>query len=65
MHVEIVLDSIRYYQKKKGFEAYGWVIMSNPINLLISREEHGNELSAKVKDFEKYNNPFVAGPRAL
>ncbi|MTI39268.1 transposase [Fulvivirga lutimaris] len=56
---EIVLDSIRYCQKEKGLEVYAWVIMSNHIHLIISRNENVNDLSAIVRDFKKFTASHI------
>ena len=56
---DIVLDSILHCQKEKGLEVYAWVIMSNHLHLIVSRAEHGNKLSAIVRDFKKFTSSSI------
>ncbi len=32
---DIIIDSLKYCQKEKGLEIYGYVIMSNHIHLIV------------------------------
>jgi REP element-mobilizing transposase RayT len=51
---EIVLESLRFCQEKKGLVIHAWVIMSNHMHLIISRNENGMQLSEIVRDFKKF-----------
>ncbi|MEQ9289303.1 MAG: transposase [Cyclobacteriaceae bacterium] len=55
----IVLESLRYCQKEKGLEIYGWVIMSNHLHLIISRAASGQALSDIVRDLKKYTSSKI------
>lgn len=51
---DIFIDSIRYCQKNKGLELYGWVIMTNHVHKIISAT--GNSLSNIVRDLKKHTS---------
>lgn len=49
---DIVIESLKYYQKEKSLEIYAFVIMSNHIHLLV---RSGNEnLSGTLRDFKSH-----------
>jgi putative transposase len=48
-----VVESLKYCQKEKGLELYGFVIMSNHIHL-IARASDGYALSDILRDLKKY-----------
>lgn len=54
---DILLESLRFCQERKGLEIYAWVIMTNHIHLIISSRE-GN-LSDIIRDFKKYTSNQV------
>ena len=54
---DILLESLRFCQERKGLEIYAWVIMTNHIHLIISSRE-GN-LSDIIRDFKKYTSTQV------
>ena len=54
---DILLESLRFCQERKGLEIYVWVIMTNHIHLIISSRE-GN-LSDIIRDFKKYTSTQV------
>ena len=47
---DVVIDSWKYCQKKKGLEIYGWVIMPSHIHMIISSEE--NKLEDIIRDMK-------------
>ena len=49
---DLVIENLRYCQKNKGLEIYGYVIMSNHIHLLLKSST--NELSQTIRDFKSY-----------
>ncbi len=53
----IVIESLRYCQKEKGLEIFGWVIMSNHIHL-VARSATG-DLSGTLRDFKKYTSKKI------
>lgn len=55
IYKDILLDSLRYCQKEKGLEVYGWCIMTNHIHLIIGR---GGESKVEqiIRDFKKYTS---------
>ena len=50
---DILLDSIRFCQEKKGLCVYGWVIMSNHMHMICSCKE-GFDLSDTLRDLKKF-----------
>ncbi|MEQ9377928.1 MAG: transposase [Imperialibacter sp.] len=48
----ILIDSLRFCQKEKGLQIYGWVFMTNHIHLIISSNKE--KLSDIIRDFKKY-----------
>jgi REP element-mobilizing transposase RayT len=52
IYKNIVIDSLKFCQKNKGMEIYGFVIMSNHIHLIIQSNERA--LSALIKDFKSF-----------
>ncbi len=58
-YVTIILDSLKHCQKEKGLIIYAWVVMSNHLHLIISREGSGNDISAIVRDFKKYTSTQI------
>ncbi len=51
-YADIILDSWRYCQKKKGLLLYAWCIMSNHLHFIASSEK--NDLSGTLRDFKKF-----------
>lgn len=49
---ELVIDSLRFCQKNKGLELYGFVIMSNHIHMVV--QSNSNDLSGFLRDFKSY-----------
>ncbi|WP_258103557.1 transposase [Marinoscillum sp. MHG1-6] len=59
-YVNIILDSLRFCQREKGLIVTAWVIMSNHLHLIISREENTrNTLSDIVRDFKKITSSQI------
>lgn len=52
---DIVIDSLRYCQQKKGLILYAYVIMSNHIHLMAAAEE-GYSLSDILRDMKKHTS---------
>jgi len=52
LYAEIIIDSIRYCQKNKGLELFGYVIMPSHIHLIARAEER--PLGEVVRDFKKF-----------
>ncbi|WP_046245130.1 REP-associated tyrosine transposase [Hymenobacter terrenus] len=50
---DIVIDSLRYCQQKKGLELFAYCLMTNHLHL-IARAADGYELSNIVRDFKKF-----------
>ena len=51
---DIVIESLQYCQKEKGLQIYAYVIMSNHIHLVVSREN--GDLSGFVRDFKSFTS---------
>jgi REP element-mobilizing transposase RayT len=50
---DIVIDSLRYCQQKKGLELIAFCLMTNHLHLIV-RAADGASLSAIMRDFKKY-----------
>ena len=53
---DILIDSLKYCQEKKGLLVHAFVIMSNHIHLIVSRKEDGEPLSGIIRDFKKFTS---------
>ena len=53
LYKDILVESLRYCQQKKGLELYSWVIMSNHVHL-IARAKEGHKLSGILRDMKKH-----------
>ena len=51
---DIVLDSLRHCQQKKGLLLHSWCIMSNHLHLIVSAKD--NNLSDILRDFKKFTS---------
>ncbi len=54
IYADIVLESLRYCIKNKGFKVHAWCIMSNHVHLIISSP--GGNLSGILRDFKKFTS---------
>ncbi|MEI9945515.1 MAG: transposase [Chitinophagaceae bacterium] len=54
---DIVLESIKHCQEKKGLLLHAWCIMSNHVHLIISARD--NNLSDILRDFKKFTSKQV------
>ena len=52
IYIDLLLNSIRYCQNKKGLRVYAWVIMTNHCHLIISSTEF--PLSDIIRDLKKF-----------
>ena len=57
-YADILLDSLRFCQNKKGLQIFGWVIMSNHLPMICSCKE-GFDLSGTLRDFKKFTSTAV------
>jgi len=54
-YAEIVIESLKYCQQKKGLKVHAWVLMSNHIHLMISTTAPYH-LSDVLRDFKKFTS---------
>ena|SRR6185312_4792740 len=54
---DVVIESLKFCQEKKGLIIYGWCIMSNHLHLIISAKE--NNVSDVLKDFKKFTSKKI------
>jgi len=52
---DIIIESLKYCQDKKGLNIYSWCLMSNHLHLIVSVKE-GLSLSSVLRDFKKYTS---------
>ncbi|MCZ2471903.1 transposase [Aquirufa ecclesiirivi] len=57
LYVDILLESLRYCQQKKGLKIHAWVVMSNHIHLIVSSESEN--LSNIIRDFKKFTSKQI------
>jgi putative transposase len=51
---EIMLDSWRHCQAKKGLEIYGWCIMTSHVHMIVGT--HGDKLENIMRDMKKHTS---------
>jgi putative transposase len=54
---DILLESLRYCQAKKGLKIYAWVIMNNHAHLIV--QSVGLPLSDIIRDLKKYTSSKI------
>ena len=60
---QIVVDSLKFCQEKKGLILYGWVLMTNHLHLLAQAQE-GKKLGDIIRDFKRFTaNQIIAKVR--
>ncbi|MDH5367172.1 MAG: transposase [Cyclobacteriaceae bacterium] len=57
-YAEMVVDSLKFCQEKKGLNIHAWVIMSNHLHLLVSAKPD-NKLSDILRDFKKFTSSRI------
>lgn len=55
---DIIIDSLKYCQAKKGLVVYAYVIMNNHVHLIISACD-GFNLSSILRDFKKHTSKTI------
>ena len=55
MYADIVIDSLKFCQEKKGLVIHAWCIMANHVHLVVSRKG-SYELPAIMRDFKKFTS---------
>lgn len=55
LYKELVIDSLRFCQQKKGLELFAYCLMTNHLHL-IARAKEGASLSDFVRDFKKFTS---------
>lgn len=56
-YTDLILDSFRFCQEKKGLKVGAWVIMSNLIHIIWRAED--NNLSDLVRDFKTFTSKAI------
>ena len=54
IYFEILIDSLKFYQKSKGLVIYGYVIMTNHLHLIIANSIEIFPLIDIIRDYKKY-----------
>lgn len=54
---EILVNSIKYCQKNKGLELYGWCIMTSHLHLIVGTT--GNALSNIMRDLKRHTSEML------
>lgn len=53
IYKQVIVESLLYCQKEKGFRIHGWCLMTNHLHLVVSAKE-GSNLSDILRDFKKF-----------
>ncbi len=56
---QLILDSFRYCQQKKGLILYAYVIMGSHLHILASAREGSSGLSAILRDFKSFTSKEI------
>jgi REP element-mobilizing transposase RayT len=59
IYSDILLDSIRHCQDKRGLELYAWCLMSSHVHLIASAKQ--NDLSEILRDLKKFTSKQIIG----
>ncbi len=54
IYKEILLESLKYCQKNKGLEIFGWCLMTNHIHLIIGT--HKQNMEGILRDFKSFTS---------
>ncbi|MEO6130901.1 MAG: transposase [Saprospiraceae bacterium] len=57
--VQILIDSFKYCQEKKGLILYAYVIMGSHLHIIAAAREGTSGLSAIVRDFKRYTSKQI------
>jgi REP element-mobilizing transposase RayT len=57
-HKLAIIDSLRYCQKEKGLEIFGYCLMSSHLHLIARAEDNFN-LSDILRDFKKFTSKAI------
>ena len=55
IYKDLIIENLKYCQKNKGLEIYGWCIMSNHLHLIIGRNEEVKIIKI-IRDFKKFTS---------
>jgi REP element-mobilizing transposase RayT len=61
---DMIVESLKFCQEKKGLELFAWCLMTNHIHLII-RAKEGFNLSDILRDFKKFTASQIIGQIAL
>lgn len=55
---DIITESLKFCQEKKGLELFAWCIMTNHLHI-IARAKEGYKLSDIIRDFKKFTSKQI------
>ncbi|NMM50618.1 REP-associated tyrosine transposase [Marinigracilibium pacificum] len=55
----VLLDTLEYYQRKRGLTVHAYCIMPSHIHMILSVNKDGESLSAIMRDFKKLSNKRI------
>ncbi|PTB98021.1 transposase [Marivirga lumbricoides] len=55
----IIIDTLRYYQKKRNLKIYAFCIMPSHLHLIISSNDSNESLGGIMRDFKKLSNKRI------
>jgi len=53
---DIIINSLKYCQQNKGLVIHAFVIMTNHVQLIVSRQDDGEQISDIIRDFKKFTS---------
>lgn len=59
VYKQIIVESLRYCQQKKGLDLYAWVLMTNHLHLIAGTRLADIGISDILRDFKKYTSKAV------
>jgi REP element-mobilizing transposase RayT len=55
-YIHILINSLKYYQNKRGLIIHAFCIMPSHLHMVISSHAISESLGATLRDFKKYSN---------
>ena len=55
LYKEVIIESLKYCQEKKGMILYAWCLMTNHMHMILSSDGK-NKQEAIIRDFKKYTS---------
>ena len=60
VYKQIIVESLRYCQQKKGLDIYAWVLMTNHLHAIVGIRKPETTISDILRDFKKFTSKSIA-----